>query len=238
MNVLLLVLNTVILLVLLWHVGREGKTRSAHGQPTYLLDTSALVDGRILEVAQAGFMQGVMLVPQFVVSELHQVADSAADLKRSRGRFGLESLRKLQAMNHVQVKLIDDQMASIEAVDDKLVALAKKTGSDIVTVDFNLNQVASVNEVRVLNVNELARALRPLVLPGEQIAIKLVQRGSDPKQAVGYLADGTMIVVDRADRLIGQEVRVEINRVMQTVAGRMMFAYLVRDNNGNDSKKA
>ena len=228
MNLFLILLNTGLLLLVLTMLWQSrGKPLAAHKKPTFVIDTSSLIDGRILKVVHAGFMQGRLLVPEFVLGELQHIADSSDELRRSRGREGLEAVRKLQAMQDIDVEVIADEVPQIEQVDDKLVAVAQKLSADIITNDYNLNKVATIKGVKVLNVNELSQALRPPVLPGERTKIKLVQPGSESNQAVGYLEDGTMVVVERANRLIGSEVEVEIHNIMQTQAGRMMFAKLV-----------
>lgn len=225
----LLVASLINLLILVW-LGAKISTQSGERLVgRVLLDSSAIIDGRILEVAQAGFLPQVMLVPRFILAELQQIADSTGNLKRARGRYGLEVVRKLQAMANVKLRVINDDPKGKSEVDDKLVAIAQKKACGIVTNDFNLNRVAGINNVPVLNVNELAHALRPILLPGERVRLKLVQRGSETNQAVGYLEDGTMVVVERSHRLIGKEVTVEVNRIMQTVAGKMLFAKLARE---------
>jgi len=176
---------------------------------------------------QAGFLQAELLIPQFILAELQHIADSSNDIRRARGRAGLELVTRLQNSEGINLKVLPRDLKGEEKADDMLVVLAKSRKSAILTTDFNLNKVASIQGVRVLNVNELSHGLRAKVLPGEQVKIKLVQRGSDPHQGVGYLDDGTMVVVDHASRNIGREVTVKVSRIMQTVAGQMLFAQLL-----------
>ncbi len=191
-----------------------------------LVDTSVIIDGRIVDIARAGFAPGKLLVPRFVLAELQLIADSGDAMKRGRGRRGLEMLHTMR-QSGVDMEIIEDDFSDIKEVDAKLVRLARQLGCNVLTTDYNLNRVASIEGVRVLNINELANAVRPVVIPGERMRTKIVQPGKEKNQGVGYLADGTMIVVDSGDRLLGQEVEVEITRVFQTVAGKMLFAILV-----------
>lgn len=227
MIIVLLLLQLLTIVLVLW-LRSKMETTTTGGAPKYVVDTSALIDGRIENVAKHGFLPGVIYIPKFVLAELQHIADSTNELRRSRGRYGLELVRTLQSASETNVKIISDDPSDIEKVDDKLVAVAKKRRGAIITTDFNLNRVATIQDVVVLNVNELAHSLRPIVLPGEEITIKLVQKGSDVHQGVGYLEDGTMVVVDHANRLIGREVKVSVTRIMQTVAGKMLFASLVK----------
>ncbi len=235
-DILIVVLNLLALVGLGWLITKTRRPASHNKGLVCLLDTSALIDGRILEVAHTGFLPTHLMLPEFILSELQHIADSPEELRRSRGRLGLDVVKKLQAMGDLSVEVIEDRAPDVEAVDDKLVAIAKAANAAIITTDYNLNQVATINGIKVLNVNELAQALRPLALPGERVKIKLVQRGSDHGQAVGYLDDGTMVVVDRAHRLIGQEVEAEVNRIMQTVAGKMLFARLLSTGSSEAAK--
>ncbi|HUC20777.1 MAG TPA: TRAM domain-containing protein [Candidatus Polarisedimenticolaceae bacterium] len=191
-----------------------------------LVDTSVIIDGRIVDIAKAGFAPGKLLVPRFVLAELQLIADSGDAMKRGRGRRGLEMLHSMRELG-VDLEIIEDDYDDIKEVDAKLVRLGRKLDVNVLTTDYNLNRVASIEGVRVLNINELANAVRPVILPGEHMFTKIVQPGKEKGQGVGYLADGTMIVVDASERLIGQEVEVEITRVFQTVAGKMLFAVLV-----------
>ncbi len=189
-----------------------------------LVDTSVIIDGRIADIAAAGFIHAQLLVPRFVLAELQNIADSEEAMRRGRGRRGLEVLNTLREMKGLEVEISSHDLPEVKEVDAKLVALAKQIGADVLTTDYNLNRVAQIEGVRVLNVNELANAIRPVVLPGEEMAVKIVQAGKEKGQGVGYLPDGTMIVVEQGDSLIGQEVMCEVTRVFQTVAGKMIFA--------------
>jgi uncharacterized protein YacL len=189
-----------------------------------LLDTNIIIDGRILEVCATGFLNAILIVPRFVLLELQYIADAAEDTRSSRGRRGLDVLKSLQNNPHVEVRIHEEDVPGNREVDDKLVCLAKVLRAEILTNDYNLNRIAELQLVKVLNLNELAKALRPVVLPGEKLVVKLVKEGREADQAVAYLDDGTMIVVNRARRLIGQDLEVVIDSVLQTSAGRMAFA--------------
>ena len=191
-----------------------------------LLDTSVLIDGRIADICEAHFMEGVLVVPQFVLRELQMVADSSDPLKRQRGRRGLEVLQRMKKMPQVEVRILDDDLPQGGDVDQKLVELARRTGAKIVTNDFNLNKVASVQGFSVLNVNQLANALKPVVLPGEPMRVLILREGKEPNQGVAYLDDGTMVVVDGARRLINKSVDIIVTSVHQTTAGKMIFGRL------------
>lgn len=195
-----------------------------------LLDTSVIIDGRIADICKTGFLDGKFIVPRFVLKELQQIADSSDSLKRERGRRGLDILGKLQKSPNIDVKIHNEDFADIKEVDLKLVKLAKVLGAKIFTNDYNLNKVSEIQGIRVLNVNELANALRPVVLPGEKLEIRLIKEGKEYNQAVGYLEDGTMVVVDNGRRLIGQNVNAVVGSVLQTAAGRMIFAKLPENN--------
>jgi len=193
-----------------------------------LLDSCALIDGRIVELAKAGFVPYALAVPEFIVAELQLLADGSDSHKRERARFGLEVVQQLQQEQNVNLQ-IERTKVQAKTTDDKLVKLAKLVGADLYTTDFNLNQVASIEGVRVLNVNELSHALRPVALPGENFEVKVLQAGSNRDQGVGYMEDGTMIVIDNARRDIGKKVKVNITRTHQTVAGKMLFAQKVAE---------
>lgn len=199
-----------------------------------LVDTSVIIDGRVLEIVRTGFLNSRLLVPRFILNELQNIADSADDLRRSRGRRGLDILSELRKEKSITISVIDDDFPSELDVDAKIVRLAKKRRARLMTVDYNLNRVAQIQNVIVLNVNELNNVLRPVVLPGEELQIKLVQEGKDRNQGVGYLEDGTMVVVENGFRLIGQEIKVLVTRVFQTVAGKMIFA--VASNGKNEEQ--
>ena len=199
------------------------KTAKKSKERVVLLDSCALIDGRILELAKSGFISYQLAVPEFIVAELQLLADGNDSHKRERARFGLEVVQQLQNAPGVTLT-IERQHVTANSTDEKLVKLAKKIHAELFTTDFNLNQVASIEGVRVLNVNELAHALRPVALPGESFEVKVVQVGSNRDQGVGYLEDGTMIVIDNARKDIGKKVKVNITRTHQTVAGKMLFA--------------
>lgn len=189
-----------------------------------LLDTSVLIDGRIIAVARTGFISGTLIIPRSVLGELQFLADTGDHDKRSRARFGLDVVSELQGLPKTDVQILQDGSKADEGVDERLLSLAKKHGAAICTIDYNLNKVALVEGITVLNINELAQGLRMAYLPGEKMHLELVQKGQDSHQAVGYLPDGTMVVVEHANKLIGQTAEVEIIRSLQTAAGRMMFA--------------
>lgn len=187
-----------------------------------ILDTSAIIDGRVLDIAKTGFISGLILVPRFVLTELQQVADSSDDLKRQRGRRGFEIVEGLKKIRGLRVEVWDKEQGG-KAVDDKLLNLAKGLSGKILTCDFNLNKVATVSNIAVLNINDLANAVKQISLPGEGLEIKIVHLGKDKLQGVGYLEDGTMVVVASAAEQIGQAVKVEVTKNIQTPAGRMIF---------------
>lgn len=191
-----------------------------------ILDTSVIIDGRILDICQTKFLEGRLIIPEFVLKELQQVADSQDSLKRNRGRRGLDILNKLKKMQNVGVKIHEEDFPGVTAVDEKLIKLAKLLGGKVLTNDFNLNKVAELQGITILNINELAQALRPIMLPGENMDIRLLKDGKEPNQAVAYLDDGTMVVVDNARQNMGQLVSVTVTSVLQTAAGRMIFAKL------------
>jgi uncharacterized protein YacL len=209
-----------------WRIPRrkaKGTTESTTNELMKLLDTSVLIDGRIAEICEAQFLDGVLAVPQFVLHELQLVADSSDPLKRQRGRRGLEVLQRIQKMPQVEVRVVDDDFPNTADVDHKLIELARRTGAKIVTNDFNLNKVATVQGFSVLNVNELANALKPAVLPGETMRVLIQREGKEAMQGVAYLSDGTMVVVDGARRMINKSVDMIVTSVHQTTAGKMIF---------------
>lgn len=191
-----------------------------------VLDTCALIDGRIVELSKLGFVPDELIVPEFIIHELQLLADGNDTHKRERARFGLDVVRELQEDNNATV-VIDTSVQTNQPTDDKLVTLASTLKAGLYTTDYNLNKVADIKGVKVLNVNELAQQLRPTALPGERKMVKILQKGSNPKQGVGYLDDGTMIVVDDAASLINKIVEVEVTRIHQTMAGKMLFATLL-----------
>ncbi|HYL10922.1 MAG TPA: PIN domain-containing protein [Candidatus Acidoferrales bacterium] len=191
-----------------------------------LLDTSVIIDGRVADICETHFLDGVILVPQFVLRELQLVADSADPLKRQRGRRGLEVLQRIQKMPHLDVQIAEEDFPNISEVDMKLIELAKHANAKIITNDFNLNKVASVQGIDVLNVNQLANALKPVVLPGEAMRVFILREGKEYNQGVAYLDDGTMVVVDGARRLINKTIDTIVTSVHQTTAGKMIFGRL------------
>jgi len=191
-----------------------------------ILDTSVVIDGRIADICETGFVEGTLVVPRFVLDELQLIADSADTLKRTRGRRGLDILSRMQRMAGVYIEIVDQDFPKIKGVDAKLVALAKKMNGKIVTNDFNLNKVAELQGIKILNVNELANALKPIVLPGEAMTVKVIREGKEPGQGVAYLDDGTMIIVDNGQKFVGGSVEVQVTSVLQTTAGRMIFSEL------------
>src|SRR5947209_177509 len=193
--------------------------------PPILLDTSAIIDGRIKDISQTGFVYGTLVVPRFVLHELQRIADSADTMRRNRGRRGLEILNSLQKEATVPVEITDADIDGIVEVDAKLVKMARNMHCPIITNDFNLNRVAELQGVKVLNINELANAIKPVLLPGEDIHIKIMQDGKELGEGVGYLDDGTMIVVENGRQYMGTTLEVTVTRVLQTVAGRMIFAH-------------
>ncbi|NCU37464.1 hypothetical protein EOL96_00140 [Candidatus Saccharibacteria bacterium] len=189
-----------------------------------LVDTSVLMDGRIIAIASTGFISGTLVIPRSVVGELQFLADNADADKRARARSGLDVVRDLQQMQGVVVELLQDGSKADEGVDERLLTLAKQHHADICTLDYNLNKVAVVEGIRVLNINELAQSMRMSHLPGEQLMIEVVQKGQDSHQGVGYLPDGTMVVIEQSGNMIGQQVHIQVVRSLQTTAGKMMFA--------------
>jgi uncharacterized protein YacL len=193
-------------------------------QRTVLLDTSVIIDGRIADVARTGFLPGMLLIPRFVLNELQYIADSADALRRQRGRRGMEVLSELQKTAHITVRISDIDVDGVRDVDDKLVILARQLKCPILTNDYNLNRVAELQGVVILNINELANAVKSVVLPGEVMQLQIIQEGKEAYQGVGYMDDGTMVVVENGSRFIGHTKSVTVTKVLQTAAGRMIFA--------------
>jgi uncharacterized protein YacL len=188
-----------------------------------ILDTSVIIDGRIADIAETGFLDGILVIPQFVLRELQMVADSADSLKRNRGRRGLDVLQRIQKMTTIPVQIVEDDFPSVREVDLKLIELAKVYEAKILTNDFNLNKVAQLQGVSVLNINELTNSLKPIVLPGELMRVFILKEGKEFNQGVAYLDDGTMVVVDNARKMIGKNVDISVTSVLQTTAGKMIF---------------
>src|SRR5215467_12777888 len=194
------------------------------GKKSYkILDTSVIIDGRIADIAETGFLDGVIVTPQFVLRELQLVADSADSLKRNRGRRGLDILQRLQKTASLQIQIVEDDFPTVREVDMKLIELAKVYEGKIITNDFNLNKVAQLQGVEVLNINELANSLKPIVLPGEGMRVFILKEGKEYNQGVAYLDDGTMVVVDNARKMIGKTIDITVTSVLQTTAGKMIF---------------
>jgi len=205
--------------------GRESDVQIAYK----ILDTSVIIDGRIADICDTGFLEGILVIPTFVLNELQMIADSADSIKRNRGRRGLDILNKMQKDQAIMVKISDMDFKDIPEVDSKLVQLAKVMKAKVITNDFNLNKVAEFHGVEVLNINQLSNALKPVVLPGEDMRVLLIKEGKDPNQAIGYLDDGTMVVVENGRRRMNDEVEVTVTSVLQTTAGRMIFTRLRED---------
>ena len=202
----------------------EGQQGPIQGDPRIVVDTSAIIDGRIAEIVESGFIYGTLVIPRFVLDELQHIADSSDALRRNRGRRGLEILNRMQKEPATPVEIVEDDVPEVTEVDAKLVALARARSRVILTNDFNLNRVAELQGVRVMNINSLANAVKPAVLPGEELRVRVIQEGKEPGQGVGFLDDGTMIVVEGGARHIDHDLDVAVTRVLQTVAGRMIFA--------------
>lgn len=200
------------------------RSASSEGSPLLILDTSVIIDGRIADVAATGFLMGQMVVPRFVLNELQYIADSSEALRRNRGRRGLEMLNRLQNSPEVNIRFIDIDPEDATQVDDKLISLARELNASVVTNDYNLNRVARLQGVQILNINELANAVKSVFLPGEEIPLKIIQEGKEAGQGVGYLEDGTMVVVENGRRYVNQEVLVQVTKILQTNAGRLIFA--------------
>jgi len=215
-----------------WKLFSKSPPRSDN---TKILDTSVIIDGRIADITETGFVEGALLIPQFVLNELQHIADSSDPIKRTRGKRGLEVLHHIQKQANVDVRIVDTDYPSVKEVDAKLIELAKEVRGKIVTNDSNLNKVAELQGIEVLNINELANSLKPVVLPGEEMNVKILKEGKEMGQGVAYLDDGTMIVVDNGKRQIGRTVDVVVTSVLQTPAGRMIFARL-KEETSRESK--
>ena len=200
-----------------------------------ILDTSVIIDGRIADVCETEFLDGTLVIPQFILHELQHIADSSDSLKRARGRRGLDVLHRIQKMSHMDVRIVDEDVPRIREVDSKLIAIAKRSGAKIVTNDFNLNKVAELQGVKVLNINDLSNAVKPVALPGETMRVFVLKEGKEPGQGVAYLDDGTMIVVENGRRHISRNVEVAVTSVLRTAAGRMIFTRL-KDESENETQ--
>ncbi len=201
--------------------------QSLKGTPTLgnkkILDTSVIIDGRIVDIASTGFLEGPLVIPKFVLGELQKIADSSDPLKRQRGRRGLEIVERLKNDREIQLIISDTDFPNVKGVDQKLVELARRINAKIITNDFNLNKMARIQGIKVLNINELANALKPVVLPGEKMNVFILKEGKERDQGVAYLDDGTMVVVDNARKMIGKTVEITVTSVLQTTAGKMIF---------------
>jgi uncharacterized protein YacL len=200
-----------------------NQERTGVRQEGKILDTSSIIDGRIADMAETGFLEGPLLIPEFVLRELQMVADSQDGSKRQRGRRGLDVLQRMQGNIQLDIEIVTTDYPRIREVDLKLIELAKELGGKILTTDFNLNKVAHLHAVEVLNINDLANSLKPVVLPGEKMNIAILKEGKEYNQGVGYLDDGTMVVVDHARRMIGRSVEISVTSVLQTASGKMIF---------------
>jgi uncharacterized protein YacL len=194
------------------------------GEIPKILDTSVIIDGRIADACETGFIEGPFVIPQFMLRELQHIADSPDPLKRNRGRRGLDILNRIQKLSDLEVRILDQDFPKLKEVDDKLIELAKAIHGRIITNDYNLNKVAELQGLMVLNINQLSNALKPLVLPGEAMHVQILKEGKEPGQGVAYLDDGTMVVVEEGKKIIGKELDVVVTSVLQTTAGRMIFA--------------
>jgi len=206
---------------------RREEGSSTGGTPTnrtILLDTSVIIDGRVADIAKTGFLPGTLLIPRFVLNELQYIADSPDSLRRQRGRRGMEVLAELQKASAVVVRISDVDVEGVREVDDKLVILARQMKCPILTNDFNLNRIAELQGVLILNINELANAVKSVLLPGELMSINVIQEGKEVNQGVGYMEDGTMVVIENGNKYLNKEITVTVTKVLQTAAGRMIFA--------------
>lgn len=202
----------------------KAAQKQGQGAKCKILDTSVIIDGRIADICRTGFLEGTLVVPQFVLDELRHIADSSDSLKRNRGRRGLDILKLIQQEKTIEVKIVDTNFEDVAEVDMKLLKLAQKIDGMVMTNDYNLNKVAELQNIPILNINELANAVKPVVLPGEEMTVTLIKEGKESNQAVAYLDDGTMIVVENGRRYIGETQGVLVTSVLQTAAGRMIFA--------------
>jgi uncharacterized protein YacL len=196
-----------------------------------VLDTSVIIDGRILEISATGFLEGPFILPRFILNELQSIADSSDPTRRTKGRRGLDIINEIQQLSDVSVQIIETTLKDLDvgSVDEGLVALAKELGARVVTTDYNLNKIAQIQGISVLNVNELANALKPTLLPGEAITVDVLREGKEPQQGVGYLDDGTMIVVEDGESYIGKRIEVVVTSMLQTAAGRMVFGRIRKE---------
>ncbi len=214
-----------------------GKKLEKRNEEYKILDTSVIIDGRISDLCEIGFIEGTLIIPEFVLIELQQIADSSSANKRTRGKRGLDIVNKLQLRNNIPLEITDDDFPETKEVDGKLLQLAKKMGGTIVTNDHNLKKVAKIQDVKVLNINELATALKPVLLPGEYLKINIVKEGENPDQGIAYLEDGTMVVVEGGKKYIGKEIEVAVTSVIQTTTGKMIFTEVKQINKKTTRRK-
>jgi uncharacterized protein YacL len=224
MDLIIFLIVFIYALVVTFFYARKTKPNIIRNEEKVVVDTSVLIDGRIEEIARTGFVSGTLIVPKPVLDELQGISDSKNHVRRQKGRRGIEILKRLQKNPLFEVKITEDRFPETEEVDDKLVKFANEEQAKIMTVDYNLNRVAEIQGVHTLNVNELANATKPAVIPGEKVEVKIVQRGKEKGQGVGYLEDGTMIVVEEGLKFKGRKVKAEVSRILQTDAGLMIFA--------------
>ena len=224
---LIIIIMLLAIMAEIYLLVKPRRQAGSGAQLPILVDTSVLMDGRVVDLAKTGFLLGQIIVPRSVLIELQLLADGADHAKRERARFGMDAMKELKDVLGGSFTLLDDATRIPEGVDNRLLQLAKEMNAAILTLDYNLNKVAQVEGIQILNINELAKSLRMSYLPGDELVLELTQKGQDSHQAVGYLHDGTMVVVEQAKKFIGQEKRVEIIRSLQTDAGKMMFAKLV-----------
>ncbi len=213
-----------------------GKKPQPQAKECKIIDTSVIIDGRIAEICETEFLEGTMIIPQFVLAEVQQIADSSSATKRTRGKRGLDIVNKLQNQGFIPIKIVETDFPNVSGVDSKLIQLAKAMGGKIVTNDYNLKKVAKIQDIKVLNINELATALKPILLPGESLTINIIKEGENPNQGVAYLEDGTMVVVEKGKKYIGKETEVTVTSVLQTTTGKMIFTE-VKEENEKDKRK-
>lgn len=211
------------------------KITTARGK-NKILDTSVIIDGRIVDLCETGFVEGILVIPHFVLTELQQIADSSSSTKRTRGRRGLDIVNKLQNQEIIPVEIVDTDFPDIPEVDSKLLQLAKVMKGLVITNDYNLKKVAKIKDVEVLNINEIATALKPILLPGEALRINILKEGENPNQGIAYLEDGTMVVIEKGKKCIGKEVEIIVTSVLQTTTGKMIFTELKQEANKNKIK--
>ncbi len=233
-----------ILLIIIVIQAIINKRRLVKSSPVKkLLDTSVIIDGRVTDISRAGFLEGVVIVPKFVLQELQLISDSSDNMKRNKGRRGLDILNGLKKIDGLNITIVDKDYRDVRGVDEKLVVMAKEIGAKIITNDYNLNKIAEIQGIKVLNINDLSNAIKPTFLPGEKINVKIMKEGKERDQGIAYLSDGTMIVVDNAKKMLNRKVDVQVTNVLQTDAGRMIFARFEgrqdkgRNNNRRNGKK-